>query len=84
MAVSNRPARRRGPPDNSFKLTEAARQRVAKAMQAGGYESLAKFCRAALTEKCRAVERKLLNNSVTEYFRIYGRMDLSDYEKDAE
>jgi hypothetical protein len=76
------PRRRTGLPDRTVKLSESARQRVAKAMRVAGYVSLSQFCRAALLEKCRATERKLLNTSVTEYFRIYGRMDLSDYEQE--
>jgi hypothetical protein len=70
------------PPDKTFKLSEPARQRLAKAMRAAGYQTVSQFCRAALLEKCRATERKLLNTSVTEYFRIYGRIDLSEYDRE--
>jgi len=59
--------------NNTVKLTEALRQRVAKAMAVEGFTVWSEFCRVALTEKCVAIERNLRNRDPQEYARVYSR-----------
>jgi hypothetical protein len=61
------------PINNTVKLTESLRDRVAKAMGAEGFTVWSEFCRVALTEKCLAIERNLRSRDPHEYSRLYGR-----------
>jgi hypothetical protein len=61
------------PANNTVKLTEALRLRVAKAMEAGGFTVWSEFCRVALTEKCQATESDLRKRDPAEFFRIHGK-----------
>jgi hypothetical protein len=61
------------PSNNTVKLSEALRSRVANAMRAEGFTVWAEFCRVALTEKCQATEQSLRVQDPSEYARIYGR-----------
>jgi hypothetical protein len=61
------------PRNNTVKLTDALRERVAKAMAAEGFTVWSEFCRVALTEKCVAVERNLRGRDPQEHLRLYGR-----------
>jgi hypothetical protein len=61
------------PINNTVKLTESLRDRVAKAMAAEGFTVWSEFCRVALTEKCLVVERNLRTRDPHEYGRLYGR-----------
>ena len=60
------------PVNNTVKLTEVLRHRVARAMQVGGFTVWSEFCRVALTEKCQATERELRTRDPEEHTRIYG------------
>lgn len=62
------------PANNTVKLTEALRLRVAKAMEVGGFTVWSEFCRVALTEKCQATESELRKRDSAEFARIYGKM----------
>jgi hypothetical protein len=73
-----RPTRRQDsqvnvPRNNTVKLPDALRERIAKAMAAEGFSVWSEFCRVALTEKCVAVERNLRNRDPQERVRLYGR-----------
>lgn len=61
------------PANNTVKLTEALRIRVANAMQAGGFAVWSEYCRVALTEKCQAIERELRQRDPAEFSRIYDK-----------
>jgi hypothetical protein len=61
------------PRNNTVKLTDALRERVAKAMAAEGFTVWSEFCRVALTEKCVATERNLRTRDPHEHARLYGR-----------
>jgi hypothetical protein len=61
------------PINNTVKLTESLRDRVAKAMVAEGFTVWSEFCRVALTEKCLVVERNLRSRDPHEHARLYGR-----------
>lgn len=61
------------PANNTVKLTEALRMRVAKAMEAGGFTVWSEFCRVALTEKCQATESDLRKRDPAEFARIHGK-----------
>jgi hypothetical protein len=61
------------PVNNTVKLTESLRDRVAKAMQTEGFTVWSEFCRVALTEKCLVVERNLRSRDPHEFTRLYGR-----------
>jgi hypothetical protein len=73
MPKSGRPARPDVPRNNTVKLPDALRERIAKAMAAGGFTVWSEFCRVALTEKCVAMERNLRARDPQEYPRAYGR-----------
>ena len=60
------------PVNNTVKLTDALRGRIAKAMEAGGFSVWSEYCRVALTEKCQEVESNLRAKDPAEYARIYG------------
>lgn len=60
------------PINNTVKLTDPLRLRVAKAMEVGGFTVWSEFCRVALTEKCQAIERDLRDRHPEESIRIYG------------
>lgn len=73
-----RPRRRPGneptvPRNNTVKLTDALRDRVARAMAAEGFTVWSEFCRVALTEKCVMVERNLRNRDQQEPTQLFGR-----------
>ena len=57
--------------NNTVKLTDALRDRVAKAMRVEGFTVWSEFCRVALTEKCHAVEDHLRTRDPVEFQRIY-------------
>ncbi len=61
------------PINNTVKLTDELRARVAKAMEAGGFTVWSEFCRVALTEKCQTVERDTRERDPVEFSRIFGR-----------
>jgi hypothetical protein len=61
------------PRNNTVKLPDGLRERVAKAMAAEGFTVWSEFCRVALTEKCVAVERNLRSRDPQEHLRLYGR-----------
>ncbi len=61
------------PVNNTVKLTEHLRLRVAKAMEVGGFTVWSEFCRVALTEKCQAAEKELRERDPAEFNRIYGK-----------
>jgi hypothetical protein len=61
------------PINNTVKLTEILRLRVAKAMEVGGFTVWSEFCRVALTEKCQVSERELRDRDPAEYGRVYGK-----------
>lgn len=61
------------PRNNTVKLTDSLRDRVAKAMAAEGFTVWSEFCRVALTEKCVVTERNLRTRDPHEYARLYGR-----------
>jgi hypothetical protein len=61
------------PRNNTVKLTDALRERVAKAMVAEGFTVWSEFCRVALTEKCAVTERNLRARDSQEHARLYGR-----------
>jgi hypothetical protein len=72
--TSRRPTKQTEMPiNNTVKLTESLRERVAKAMVAEGFTVWSEFCRVALTEKCLVVERNLRSRDPHEYARLYGR-----------
>lgn len=60
------------PINNTVKLTEPLRRRVAKAMQVTGFTVWSEFCRVALTEKCQRVERDLRERDASEFKSVYG------------
>jgi hypothetical protein len=69
-----RPARRNQlevPANNTVKLPDSLRERIAKAMAQEGFTVWSEFCRVALTEKCAAVERNLRSRDPLEFSRIY-------------
>jgi hypothetical protein len=73
-----RPSRRQTteanvPRNNTVKLPDTLRERIAKAMAAEGFTVWSEFCRVALTEKCVAVERNLRARDPVEHLRLYGR-----------
>jgi hypothetical protein len=73
-----RPSRRQTteanvPRNNTVKLPDTLRERIAKAMAAEGFTVWSEFCRVALTEKCVAVERNLRTRDPVEHLRLYGR-----------
>ena len=47
------------PRNNTVKLSEVLRGRVATAMREEGFSVWSEFCRVALTEKCSASELRL-------------------------
>lgn len=59
--------------NNTVKLTDSLRVRVAKAMAVEGFTVWSEFCRVSLTEKCALVERELKARDKDEYARIYGK-----------
>ncbi len=59
--------------NNTVKLSEPLRTRVAKAMAAEGFTVWSEFCRVALTEKCALSERNLRTRDPQEHARLYGR-----------
>jgi len=59
------------PTNNTVKLTDSLRLRVAKAMEVGGFTVWSEFCRVALTEKCQAIERELRERHPAEFARVY-------------
>jgi hypothetical protein len=61
------------PRNNTVKLPDALRERIAKAMAAEGFSVWSEFCRVALTEKCVIVERNLRSRDPQEHARLYGR-----------
>ena len=61
------------PINNTVKLTESLRDRVAKAMAVEGFTVWSEFCRVALTEKCVAVERNLRTRDPLEFAQMYSR-----------
>jgi len=61
------------PGNNTVRLSEPLRVRVAKAIAVEGYTVWSEFCRVALTEKCAAVERELKTCDRDEYVRVYGK-----------
>jgi hypothetical protein len=61
------------PRNNTVKLPDTLRERIAKAMAAEGFTVWSEFCRVALTEKCVAVERNLRSRDPVEHLRLYGR-----------
>lgn len=61
------------PANNTVKLTETLRERVANAMEAGGFAVWSEYCRVALTEKCQAIERELRERDPVEFSRIYDK-----------
>ena len=61
------------PVNNTVKLTDALRLRIAHAMEAGGFSVWSEYCRVALTEKCQAIEGDLRARDPAEYARIYGK-----------
>lgn len=63
----------RVPTNNTVKLSDPLRLRVAQAMQANGFTVWAEFCRVALTVKCQVTEKTLIVSDPAEYARIYGR-----------
>ena len=60
------------PINNTVKLTDDLRARVARAMEAGGFTVWSEFCRVALTEKCQTVERDARERDPEAYARIFG------------
>jgi hypothetical protein len=46
------------PTNNTVKIPDELRSRIAKAMVASGFTVWSEFCRVALTEKCRAIEQQ--------------------------
>ena len=61
------------PVNNTVKLTDSLRVRVAKAMSVEGFTVWSEFCRVSLTEKCALVERELKSRDQDEHARIYGK-----------
>lgn len=61
------------PINNTVKLTESLRDRVARAMAIEGFTVWSEFCRVALTEKCVMVERNLRMRDPHEFSRLYER-----------
>lgn len=61
------------PVNNTVKLTDTLRVRIANAMGAGGFSVWSEYCRVALTEKCQAIESDLRTRDPAEYARIYGK-----------
>ena len=61
------------PVNNTVKLTEPLRVRVAKAMAVEGFTVWSEFCRVSLTEKCAAVESELKTRDPDEYARVYAK-----------
>lgn len=61
------------PTNNTVKLSEALRSRVAGSMEVLGFTVWAEFCRVALTEKCHATEQALLTRDPAQHARVYGR-----------
>jgi hypothetical protein len=61
------------PRNNTVKLTDALRDRIAKGMSAEGFTVWSEFCRVALTEKCVAIERNLRTRDPQEHARLYDR-----------
>jgi len=61
------------PANNTVKLTESLRIRVANAMEAGGFAVWSEYCRVALTEKCQTIERELRQRDPSEFSRIYDK-----------
>jgi len=59
------------PINNTVKLSEPLRDRVSRAMEAGGYTVWSEFCRVALTKKCQSIERELRERDPNEFSRIY-------------
>jgi hypothetical protein len=61
------------PSNNTVKLSELLRGRIANAMHSEGFTVWAEFCRVALTEKCQATEQALRVRDPAEYARVYSR-----------
>jgi hypothetical protein len=61
------------PVNNTVKLPDALRLRVAKAMEVGGFAVWSEFCRVALTEKCAATERTLRERDPVAYAEKYSK-----------
>lgn len=61
------------PVNNTVKLPDALRTRVAKAMEVSGFAVWSEFCRVALTEKCAAAERQLRERDPVAYEKAYGK-----------
>ena len=61
------------PVNNTVKLTDALRLRIANAMEAGGFSVWSEYCRVALTEKCQVIEGDLRTRDPAEFARIYGK-----------
>lgn len=73
MPKPDRPAKPNVPRNNTVKLGEALRDRIAKAMAAEGFTVWSEFCRVALTEKCAASERSRRVMDSSEHVRVSGR-----------
>src|SRR5882724_2779594 len=72
------------PVNNTVKLTEVLRLRVARAMQVEGFSVWSEFCRVALTEKCQAAERELRERDPEAYRQIYGSKSGRDGDGDGD
>jgi hypothetical protein len=59
------------PVNNTVKLPDTLRLRVAKAMEATGFSVWSEFCRVALTEKCASAERQLRERDPASYEKLY-------------
>ena len=59
------------PVNNTVKLPDLLRARIAKAMELEGFTVWSEFCRVALTEKCARVEQALRAQNPAEHARTY-------------
>ena len=59
--------------NNTVKLTEDLRLRVARAMETRGFTVWSEFCRVALTEMCRVAEHDLRQRDPYRFEQIYGK-----------
>lgn len=73
MPKPDRSAKPNVPRNNTVKLSEALRERIAKAMAAEGFTVWSEFCRVALTEKCAASERNRQVSESPDHARMSGR-----------
>ena len=57
---------------NTVKLTNELRVRVARVMEVGGFGRWSEFCRIALTEKCRSIERDARTRDCDKFEKVLG------------